>query len=282
MEAPTGPDQTGTYEDFIRRFPDNESCVHRFISWRWPRWPRGYRCMRCEEIHARGWFIPARNIIQCSACNDQVSLLKHTRLYGTNLPLHTWFHAAHLLCSNTERQSASALASRLGVTYKTGWHVLATLHEAIALALKTTPLVGTYHFGRCIRFPGSDFTIGMVATASSGRKANQVRAFLGMNCRDLEDSMVKGKRHGYHRPKHFLSDDPDYNKDNNIHVHDGNPPVIADALNSLVAWMPANLRNPRHFQRYLDEFCWVRSRGDDVEASVRRLVLAFVLPPQAH
>ena len=53
-------------------------------------------------------------------------------MHGTHLPLHTWFLAAYLLATHSNRMSALQLQPKLGLgSYKSAWLLLHKLRRAM-------------------------------------------------------------------------------------------------------------------------------------------------------
>jgi transposase-like protein len=112
---------------FEGRFGTEDACRAYLMA---KRWPEGYRCPRCG--HDRGWHIEARHLIQCAACDYQVSLTAGTVLEGTRKPLTVWFKAIWLMVTRKTGISAKDLKRALGFgSYQTAWAWLHKLRRAM-------------------------------------------------------------------------------------------------------------------------------------------------------
>jgi hypothetical protein len=113
--------------EFENRFGSEEACRAYLKS---KRWPEGYRCPRCG--HERGWDIESRNLIQCAACDYQVSLTAGTVMEGTRKPLTVWFRAMWMVATRKTGISAKDLKRALGFgSYQTAWAWLHKLRRAM-------------------------------------------------------------------------------------------------------------------------------------------------------
>ncbi len=270
---------------FDQLFPDEAACVAQWLAWRWPRLPHGFRCPRCAKRRKRGeqtkgWYLAGRGLIQCSLCQAQVSLIEDTWLRHSHLPLRHWFRAAYLSCTRREAINARALAAELGVTYETAWRMAHGLRQSVGRVLRTLPLDGMLYFGssrhfwndgRAFPYP---FVVGVVA---AGHKPSTLRMEIGQNWPQLLDAVMATNGRSHHRPRGGNLEIPDYVEREDVHLHDGNPPVVEAALAAALAWLPK--KGVRSHQPYLDEFCWIQSRGSDDLESIHRLLLGAVLPP---
>ena len=103
IPLPRDDDLPGTLSGFMERFPDNESCAAFLRLWRYG--PKGFACPRCGGTSA--WFLPSRNLDECTACHKQVSLTSGTIMHRSRKPLQLWFLAMFLFV--VSKQGISAL-----------------------------------------------------------------------------------------------------------------------------------------------------------------------------
>lgn len=119
-------DYPRTLAEFEARFGREQACRDYLFAL---RWPDGFRCPRCN--HAVGWPIGLL-LIQCAACDYQVSVIAGTVFQDTHKPLMTWFRAIWWITSQKTGASALGLKQILGLgSYKTAWTWLHKLRRAM-------------------------------------------------------------------------------------------------------------------------------------------------------
>ena len=77
---------------FRRRFSTDEKCLKHILK---VRVKSGFNCPRCGGTDFR--WIKGRNAVRCSKHRNQLNILKDTAMYGSPLPLYTWFWAAYIV-----------------------------------------------------------------------------------------------------------------------------------------------------------------------------------------
>jgi transposase-like protein len=107
------------------------------------RWPNGPICPHCQSTEVyrlaakRGSKSPVRpGVCKCKECRKQFTVRVGTVFEDSNLPIHTWLMAIHLLCAAKNGISSHELARQLGITQKSGWFVCHRIRES--KILKTT------------------------------------------------------------------------------------------------------------------------------------------------
>jgi transposase-like protein len=119
-------DYPKTLAEFEARFGGEQACRDYLTAL---RWPNGFRCPRCD--HAVGWPISPL-LMQCAACDYQVSVMAGTIFQDTHKPLATWFRAIWWVTSQKTGASALGLKRILGLgSYKTAWTWLHKLRRAM-------------------------------------------------------------------------------------------------------------------------------------------------------
>lgn len=123
------PDFPKNLMEFDERFNSEESCREYFF---FQRWPDGFRCPSCGCRH--GW-TNKRNLVECSNCHRQTSLIAGTILQGTRKPLLMWFRAMWWICTQKTGVSAAGLKRILGLkSTQTAWVWLHKLRRAAVRA----------------------------------------------------------------------------------------------------------------------------------------------------
>lgn len=132
-------DRPPSLEKFQTMFPDDWSCAVYLAK---KRWPEGFVCPHCGSN--KGWKLRGKPWVwECggevadedgvlSSCRKQTSVIAHTIMHKTHLPLRTWFLAAHLVATHSNGISALQLQGKLGIgSYKTAWLLLHKLRRAM-------------------------------------------------------------------------------------------------------------------------------------------------------
>jgi transposase-like protein len=117
------PDFPKTFPQFVRRFPDDQSCWDYLVQ---SRWPEGFHC---PDGHP-GSFIKTRKLFQCTD-GKQWSVTSGTVMHRSKLPLHVWFWAAYLVTTNTPGMSAKQFAKQLDLHYETAYMLLQKLRAGM-------------------------------------------------------------------------------------------------------------------------------------------------------
>jgi transposase-like protein len=74
--------------------------------------------------------VPPRHLYQCLDCKRQFTATTGTVFHGSHLALHKWFQAAALLADDGRGIPATELQRRLGIAYKSAWHLRRRIREA--------------------------------------------------------------------------------------------------------------------------------------------------------
>lgn len=123
------PDFPRNLMEFDERFNSEEACREYIFS---QRWPDGFRCPNCG--HSHGW-TNKRNLVECSNCHHQTSLIAGTIMQGTRKPLLMWFRAMWWVCTQKTGVSAAGLKRILGLkSTQTAWAWLHKLRRAMIRA----------------------------------------------------------------------------------------------------------------------------------------------------
>lgn len=117
----------------LNRFDSEDKCAAYLEKM---RWPEGVRCLKCgndriSRFLASGKTGKTRHLYQCLACRYQFSARTGTIFHDSHLPLRKWFAAIALLSGSRDAISANQLSRVLGVQYKTAWHLVHRIREAM-------------------------------------------------------------------------------------------------------------------------------------------------------
>ncbi len=110
------------------------------------RWPTGPVCPHCAAsgpvVSEIGGTSHRPGLYLCSECRKQFTVTVGTPLEGSKLPLAAWLRAAHMLNTSPKPVTVREVERALGVTYKTAWHMVQKLLEAVENYRGPLPLFG--------------------------------------------------------------------------------------------------------------------------------------------
>jgi transposase-like protein len=120
--------QEMSFSQFLKMFPDNETCFKEIVR---IRYPRGIYCERCKEftIHYR---IKDRPAYSCKNCRNQIYPLAGTIFEKSTTSLRLWFYAMFLMTHTRGAITVKQLQRELGVTYKTAWRMYKRIRKLMA------------------------------------------------------------------------------------------------------------------------------------------------------
>lgn len=92
------------------------------------RWPKGPICPHCGNgdkfrIMKFAGKSTRPGLYKCKECRKPFSVTIGTVLEGSNIPLHKWVLAAHLMGAYRYRMNANQLHRMLDVSYKSACHM---------------------------------------------------------------------------------------------------------------------------------------------------------------
>jgi len=114
-------------------------------------WPDGAVCPHCGilgesyRLHAReGSKKPVRpGVWKCGACRKQFTVRVGTTFEGSQIPLHKWLMAMHLMNASKKGVSCRQLHRMLGIAYKSAWFMTYRIRWAMRNDGPVPPLWGT-------------------------------------------------------------------------------------------------------------------------------------------
>jgi ribosomal protein L37AE/L43A/transposase-like protein len=106
--------------DFQKEFSSEEKCREYLEQQRWNGTPA---CPFCGSINVHRF--PNGKIFKCreKGCRNKFSVTVGTIYENTKIPLTKWFLATYILSVHSKGISSLQLATWLGVTQKTAWHL---------------------------------------------------------------------------------------------------------------------------------------------------------------
>ncbi len=137
-------ESTCSLMEFMREFPDDETCLRHV--WRERFAPDGEHafCQRCEveRTFKRYETAQKRPCWFCQTCGHRIHPLKGTIFEGSSTSLQLWFYAMYLITSTRCGVSAKQLERELGVTYKTAWRMFNKIRNQLMDESDAEPLSG--------------------------------------------------------------------------------------------------------------------------------------------
>ncbi len=110
----------------------DEAAARAFVEAR--VWANGRVCPKCgtvdNSVLLKGKSTRA-GTYKCRDCRKPFTVKVGTVFEASNVPLHQWLQAMHLLCSSKKGFSANQLHRTLGVTLKTAWFMAHRIREAM-------------------------------------------------------------------------------------------------------------------------------------------------------
>ncbi len=136
-----------TVAEFFQQFGTEEACLARIKQLRWGDNLERFVCPACG--HARGWWLPTRELVECCNCHHQVSVTAGTVFHAVRTPLVKWFWAAYQLAQDKKGIAALELAKQIAVSYTTAWLMLHKLRRAMRQRNQCYALAGLVEVDEC-------------------------------------------------------------------------------------------------------------------------------------
>jgi len=117
--------------DFQATFSTEEKCREYLEAQRWGDTP-ACPCCGSTNVHR---FATNNRIFKCreKECRNKFSVTVGTIYQNTKIPLTKWFLATYILAVHSKGISSLQLASWLGVTQKTAWHLNHRIREMLTV-----------------------------------------------------------------------------------------------------------------------------------------------------
>jgi transposase-like protein len=283
-----------TLLEFQNRYGTDEACEEHLLK---IRWAEGFKCPHCG--HEEYGYHSTRHLYQCKGCGYQVSATAGTVMHGSKLPLRKWFWAIFLVSHDKRGVSAKGLERELSVSYPTAWLMLHKIRKAMGDRDSLYQLSGTVELDDAYfggpkkggkRGRGAEKTKVVVGVSVDGeRKPGFVKMTVGEDVKSgtlvefaqkniAMGSMITSDAYssykkafeggGYeYEPKKF---DPKTEPDHLRWLHT----FVSNAKTFILGTYHG--LDARHFQAYLDEFCFRANRRFFAGELFDRLVCACV------
>jgi transposase len=115
-------ESTYSMMEFMRAFPDDESCLDWLWRQRFAEDGNTADCPKCDKPR-RFHRVKARASYSCDTCGHHIHPTAGTIFHKSSTSLHLWFYAMYVMASTRCGISAKQLERELGVTYKTAWRM---------------------------------------------------------------------------------------------------------------------------------------------------------------
>ena len=113
--------------ELFRIFPDEDSCYEWFEQTRWNGKPICPHCGGVDNISQP----PSKpHHYWHKDCRKQFTVTTKTCMHATKRPLQDWIYTIYSVMTGRKGVSAMQLSKKLGVHYRTAWHMLHRVREA--------------------------------------------------------------------------------------------------------------------------------------------------------
>src|SRR5712691_3797923 len=121
-ERGIGSESVYSLVEFMREFPDDETCLDWL--WRSRYAPDGHTadCPRCGKPR-RFHRVKSRASYSCDTCGLHLHPTSGTIFHKSSTSLFLWFYAMYVMASTRCGISAKQLEREIGVTYKCAWRM---------------------------------------------------------------------------------------------------------------------------------------------------------------
>jgi predicted RNA-binding Zn-ribbon protein involved in translation (DUF1610 family) len=296
-----------TLIDFIKEYPDEDSCKAKFKQY---REKVGVICPKCGgKDH---YWKRDKEAYECKSCKYRQSLRANTVMHKSKLPYRYWFIAMHLLTSTKKSFSAKELQRQIGHNrYHPIWHMVHKLREAMGKRDSEYVLAGR------IELDEGYFSTETPKEAKDkplkrGRGSQKKSKVMVMAESDIVDSPKAGqkpRRVGYlkmqvidnlksetinNQVKTFATKATEIDTDDStsyvdlkdfVDKHNGQV-IPKEKIGEILPWVHIAISNakrqitntfhnvqPEFLQKYLDEFCYKFNRRYFGEALCDRLLV---------
>lgn len=287
-----------TLQEFQAHFNSEADCRDHLYKM---RWADGFVCPKCG-VKDEPFNIQSRNLYQCKHCGHQASVTAGTVMEKTRVTLLNWFWAMYLMSNDKRGCSAMQISVELGLCYSTAWFLCHRIRSA--MGERDTQYVLSGYIEVDDAFFGAPTSNG-----KRGRGTDKAVVLVGISLNEKGHpqyakmqvaSNVKGETIASFAEK-SLDPGATVASDgyssyrilaNNGFIHEGkvcdpvNDPKHLKWLHVLISNAKTFIMgtyhglNDRHFQCYLDEFCYRFNRRKFTLQHFNRTLFACTLAPK--
>lgn len=163
--------------EFIKTFPDDQSC-REFIANE--KWKNGYKCKRCDNT--KYVYFEIHNKRECTKCRYKESATAGTLFHGVKFGIQKAFCIAFEMTCTTKSLSSTQAAKRYGITQKTSWFFM----QKVRLAMKSSkqfPMKGNVQV--------DEFVVGGKETGKQGRSYDSKKSKVACAVELTDDGKIK-------------------------------------------------------------------------------------------
>lgn len=274
--------------EFHKRFPDTNSCLEYLAE---AKWKDGYTCRKCGWKKFTKGYIPFSK--RCQSCHYDESPTAHTIFHKLKFSLVKAFYGTFRYCRK-KGMSSYELSKEMAISQKTAWLFHRKIQQAMASSGKH-PLTGEVQI--------DEFVVGGPEKSLRGRSDGRKKKSLIM----LE--VIKGKKTGriycrkidnykkktiypiikevVDKTSKVVTDEfPTYDKLKELFPKAKQKRSAAgtafEELHQQIMNLKGWLRgihhhcSERHYQQYLDEFCFRANRRNSEQGIFRSLMTRIV------
>lgn len=117
-----------TFEQFLRKFPTEDSCIEYLKDL---RWPDGIYCETCWKV-TKHYKLTNRRSYICKECRHHTSPTSSTIFHKSWIPLQLWFMAIFLITKSRNGVSAKEIQRVLGISYGGAWRMCKLIRTVMA------------------------------------------------------------------------------------------------------------------------------------------------------
>ena len=127
-----------TVTQFLRLFPDDDTCLAHLFEVRYGSHPVCPKCGQVDTFHKLAK-LPAYT---CN-CGHHVHPMVGTPFHRSRTPLQKWFFAMFLFTTTRNGVAAKEIQRQMGVTYKTAWRMARLIREYMGWVDGDAPVGGS-------------------------------------------------------------------------------------------------------------------------------------------
>lgn len=133
-----------TLKDFLKMFPDDDSCLEHLFNQRYGK-DHACKCGREPRWHR----ISKRPVYSCQWCGFHIHPMAGTLFEDSHTSLQSWFLAIYLFTTTRHGVSAKELQRQVGVTYKCAWRMGHQIRKHMDKVDGNGPLSGIVEIDEC-------------------------------------------------------------------------------------------------------------------------------------
>ena len=116
-----------SYSEFFKLFPNDQVAMENFERW---RWGETRRCPHCDGVRISE-STNQRMPYRCKDCRKRFSVKTNTVMAHSNFGYQTWMLAIYEVIIGVKGISSYKLASDIGSTQKSAWHLSQRIRKAM-------------------------------------------------------------------------------------------------------------------------------------------------------